>query len=71
MNIPAQYANQLKIHITNLISQIDIPQDILQTLNYNNINELKNQIKINGNEAGYETLMIQKKPQPHKLCNSK
>ena len=42
----------------NLITELDIPQDILQLLNYNNIKDLKNQIKINGNEAGYETLMI-------------
>ena len=57
MNLPTQYINQLKIHITNLITEIDIPQDILQTLNYN-IKELKKQIKINENEAGYKTLMI-------------
>ena len=35
----------------NLITELDIPQDILQLLNYNNIKDLKNQIKINGNKA--------------------
>ena len=58
MSIPTQYINQLKSHIANLITEIDIPQDILQTLNYNSINELKTQSKTNGNEPGYETLMI-------------
>ena len=49
MNLPTQYIYQLKTHIMNLTTEIDIPQDILQSLNYNNIKDLKNQIKINGN----------------------